>query len=654
MKTQFIKRCSLITAMLFIAGSATAEQPSFSMGKATQINTGLKDCGNRSRISAVGEIKSEDGKVWTVPAKTNFLTATKATDLYNECGGEKLNSVTDLDLSNVPAVDTGGNEVFTAYLFPDNYFELYINGVLLSVDSVPFTPFNSSVVRFKADRSFTIAIKMVDWEETLGLGMESNRGTEFHAGDGGLVAHFQDADGKTVALTDNSWKAQTFYTAPIVDRKCLVINGAVRDSSACDQQTVTSFESTSAAHWSIPENWMKTDFDDSAWPAATTFSNDTVGVDNKKSYTNFTNIFDTEGADADFIWSSNLVLDNVVLLRKTVDSSTTLTKIESKPTTSNQKKPKDNKRPPKRPEVKLKVPAPSESIASEACLRIQASVAKSGDKDVTVTCDKNYAYVQSDTYPDHSLMNGITGTNEQLPVPALNYTAPILLNPEIAETKTSIDAALGVAINGVPIYDYSAQGEIDLHGYDANKDTLKLGQLDECGGHAGRGDDYHYHAKPTCMIEAMKNANDSTIIGWGYDGFPLYGDVNPDGSAITKGDLDVCNGQADNKFVYRYHTSVEAPYIIQCLVGKMDMNILPRVAPLSGAEARADLRPPREGVENLKHVIAEDGTRILNYIYKGTEYYTRFKPSKTKVNCYDFEQKTISSNGEVESGTYCR
>ncbi|WP_299879038.1 YHYH protein [uncultured Cocleimonas sp.] len=335
-------------------------------------------------------------------------------------------------------------------------------------------------------------------------------------------------------------------------------------------------------------------------------------------------------------------------------SATAFSQDNAEPPSPKKEDRRENKRPPKRPEAQLKAPTVSESIDSEACSRVRASVGKAGFTKVTVTCDKTYAYVQSDTYPDHSLMNGITGTNEQIPVPALNYAAPILLNPEISDTKTSIDAALGVAINGVPIYDYSAQGEIDLHGYDATKDTTKLGQLDECGGHAGRGDDYHYHAKPTCMIDSMKNVTDATIIGWGYDGFPLYGDANPDGSAVTKGDLDVCNGQSDKQFGYRYHTSVEAPYIIQCLVGKVDTSILPRVAPLKGAAARADLRPPREGVENLKHVKKEDGTRTLNYTYKGTEYYTRFKPSESKANCYDFEQKTISNNGAVESGTYCR
>jgi len=64
---------------------------------------------------------------------------------------------------------------------------------------------------------------------------------------------------------------------------------------------------------------MQPDFDDSAWPAAVTYTNDTVGVNNKPAYTNFTDVFDTPDADASFIWSSNLVLDNLVLLRTTIE-----------------------------------------------------------------------------------------------------------------------------------------------------------------------------------------------------------------------------------------------------------------------------------------------------------------------------------------------
>ena len=308
----------LIFASIFLVASVVAEQPTFTMGPATQTHAGLINCGGKSRPSAVGEIQSEDGRVWVVPAENNYERAPKAEDLFNECGGKVLKSLADLNLSDVAVMDAGGEEEFIVYLFPDNYFELYVNGILVAVDPVVFTPFNSTVVRFKADRPLTIAIKMVDWEETLGLGMESNRGTKFHAGDGGLVAHFQDAKGRTVAITDDTWKAQTFYTSPIVNRGCLVVNNSLRDSSACDKQKVTDAKKTSAAHWTVAEDWMKPNFDDSAWPAAETFTNDTVGVKNKKAFMNFLDVFDAKRADAEFIWSSNLVLDNLVLLRKTV------------------------------------------------------------------------------------------------------------------------------------------------------------------------------------------------------------------------------------------------------------------------------------------------------------------------------------------------
>ncbi|KGJ93979.1 YHYH protein [Colwellia psychrerythraea] len=293
------------------------------------------------------------------------------------------------------------------------------------------------------------------------------------------------------------------------------------------------------------------------------------------------------------------------------------------------------------------------------CQTIQQSVSVSGfNEHVGVTCDDDYAYISADTYPDHDLMNGIIGTNEQIPVPATNYDAPIKLTPQFASVLTTIDAAVGVAINGVPIYDYSSQGELDLYNYNADSDTYVTGQLDNCGGHAGRGDDYHYHVAPTCMITSMMNQGDDAIIGWGYDGYPLYGDNNPDSSEISEGDLDVCNGQIDDDFGYRYHTSTKPPYIIQCLVGEVDTAILPRVAPLTedstNSGARANLTPPQGGVDNLTHSIADDGSRTMTYSYSGNDYYVTYSPSSSQDYCYDFEQKTVSSGGNIETGTFCR
>lgn len=310
----------LLALPLLASTSIAQEQPTFTTGRATTIHPGLFDCrGAGARVSAVGTITSVDGRKWTVPAETHFQRARKAADLYNRCTGKVPRRLSDLDPTSIPVLDAGGSEIFTAYIFADNYFELYVNGKLLAVDPVPFTPFNSSVIRFRASRPFPIAILAVDWEENLGLGSERNRGGAYHPGDGGLVAVIKDARGKTVAVTDGTWRAQAFYIAPLQNRGCLKLRGAVRDSSACPTAGVRDGSGLHAAHWALPANWFAPTFDDRNWPLARVFTNETVGVGNKPAYTNFTGLFDDPRRDARFIWSSNLILDNVVLMRKRVD-----------------------------------------------------------------------------------------------------------------------------------------------------------------------------------------------------------------------------------------------------------------------------------------------------------------------------------------------
>ena len=79
---------------------------------------------------------------------------------------------------------------------------------------------------------------------------------------------------------------------------------------------MTCREDCFAAHWPLPENWYAKDFDDRHWPAATVYTNETIGVKNKPAYMNFIDLF--LGKNAEFIWSSNVVLDNHVIVRKTV------------------------------------------------------------------------------------------------------------------------------------------------------------------------------------------------------------------------------------------------------------------------------------------------------------------------------------------------
>ncbi|MCQ1061187.1 hypothetical protein LRP52_45885 [Photobacterium sp. ZSDE20] len=323
MTTQKNQVLALSSAILLAAGcSPEPDMPpssnindyrgsaSITQGIAKTVETNLFECKNgRSRVAGIGEITDTEGKVWTVPAKNNFVTAPKAVDLYEECANITPKSLADVNEDSVPVavIDPDGEEV-TGYIFADNYFELYINGTLVAVDTVPFTPFNSSIVKFKVKKPYIIAVKAIDWEENLGLGTEDNRGKAYHPGDGGFIASFSDG-----TVTNSDWQAQVFYTAPIYDLTCLSEIEGRRLSETCTTEGTDDGQNAYAAHWETPSNWMGKDFDSTSWPQATLYSEDEIGVDNKNAYMNFIEKF--SGAGASFIWSTNVVLDNKVLLR---------------------------------------------------------------------------------------------------------------------------------------------------------------------------------------------------------------------------------------------------------------------------------------------------------------------------------------------------
>jgi hypothetical protein len=279
-------------------------------------------------VTNIGTIVAKDGTTWTMPAVTHFLDPTFPTssDLHNVCTGvnhtTSAQAVAALSPSNIVTIDPDG-ELITCFIFADNYFEMAINGVPVGKDNVPYTQFNSSLLQFRVKRPFTVAIHAVDWEENLGLGTELS-GSPYHAGDGGVVAVFRDEKGAIIATTNGTWKAQTFYTAPIYDLACPREEGQARLSAACSTADVADGSNAYALHWPLPSNWMAKVLDDSQWPKATEFTNQTVGVDNKPAYTNFTDVFDNPAADAKFIWSSNLILDNEILLRTIVPGTTSV------------------------------------------------------------------------------------------------------------------------------------------------------------------------------------------------------------------------------------------------------------------------------------------------------------------------------------------
>ena len=224
--------------------------------------------------------------------------------------------------ANVPVVEIDADgEVITGFVVADNYYEMYVNGKLVSVDNTPYTPFNSSIVKFKVKRPYTLAFLIVDWDEHLGVGMEvfpvpvTPKTNKYYPGDGGLIAKFSDG-----TITDGTWKAQTFYIAPLVDPKEVVERGHVHDTPNLGGRThpyarrPTCEAQCYAVHYPIPANWQSPRFNDAYWPRAWEFTDQEIGVNNLPGYTRYPELF----SGARWIWTQNLVLDNVVIARKVV------------------------------------------------------------------------------------------------------------------------------------------------------------------------------------------------------------------------------------------------------------------------------------------------------------------------------------------------
>ena len=67
-----------------------------------------------------------------------------------------------------------------------------------------------------------------------------------------------------------------------------------------------------ALHVREPNDWAQPTFDDSTWPRATVYTRAQFGP--KEAYTSIESLF----GSARFVWSRNLNIDNLVLLRRTV------------------------------------------------------------------------------------------------------------------------------------------------------------------------------------------------------------------------------------------------------------------------------------------------------------------------------------------------
>jgi phosphatidylethanolamine-binding protein (PEBP) family uncharacterized protein len=174
---------------------------------------------------------------------------------------------------------------------------------------------------------------------------------------------------------------------------------------------------------------------------------------------------------------------------------------------------------------------------------------------IDLRADGEFLYVGSNGLPDHNMMVGITNWQQQVPTPH-DYFGDnawrIPLHPVVSKEPASIKdrflrGAIALAVNGIPIFNpQNNRGEV----------AQEIGELDQWGGHCGRGDDYHYHSAP---LHLQTQAGKGMPIAYALDGYPILGLTEPDGSPVVK--LDEFNGHEVAGGGYHYHASNKYPYV---------------------------------------------------------------------------------------------
>ena len=303
---------------------------------------------------------------------------------------------------------------------------------------------------------------------------------------------------------------------------------------------------------------------------------------------------------------------------------------------------------------------------------------------VSVDCSaSDYGAVASQGIALHTMMNGITATNLQVPVPQA-FTGSnawhIPLTPAVAATTTSaVDGPVGIAVNGVPIFNPCKQGGCQAGGVG---DTKVAGELDICNGHAGRADDYHYHAAPTCLMSTAPATWWNTHpVGWALDGFAIFGYNNPDGSTPTR---DICGGNTITTAAapagYAYHVTDASPYVLACLRGTPSPDLAgqggkykpmrsPPVTPFPDSNMTLSL-DSTDGYQVLQFTSAQNfittesgsdsynnppGTYRIRYKeITGTALTALLAQNPGKTACWQFQFTTGSGVTTQPTTSYCR
>lgn len=154
----------------------------------------------------------------------------------------------------------------------------------------------------------------------------------------------------------------------------------------------------------------------------------------------------------------------------------------------------------------------------------------------------SYVYITSTSIPGTYTVGGAGWNSSKpwaddpyTPVAQPTFRVQIPRSPVIATTTTAVPmGTFGIMLNGVSLYNsndgnvYTKSGTT-YSGWYRNAAFFELYSFDSCLGHASVGTGtvtnglYHHHSLPICFSTANTTGVHSPLLGYAFDGFPIYG-----------------------------------------------------------------------------------------------------------------------------------
>jgi hypothetical protein len=227
---------------------------------------------------------------------------------------------------------------------------------------------------------------------------------------------------------------------------------------------------------------------------------------------------------------------------------------------------------------------------------------KDGIPNLRLSHDETHLIIESQGYPNHpTAIFPNSGNPNSIAVQNFRFRLP--LQPERSEVITRLPMGpIGIALNGVVFFNPFEQGGMNaVAGYSEV-------WLDSCCGHPQQTGVYHYHKYPACVKSPFRDdgRQHSPVIGFSFDGFPIYGPWEAAGlmakDAGNDSALDLCNGHADSERGYHYHvTPGRFPYVVGGYRGVVERSNLRQRGTLS----EGAIEDNSSGESRLPQVITE-------------------------------------------------